>query len=93
MDCTWYTVILLPKGRCEYQGIGLVGVLWKVISIIIDRRLAESIELYDFLHMFRVWRGTFTATLEAKILQEIMGMRKEVLYEIFIVLHKANDSI
>ena len=93
LDCTWDTVILLPKGGGEYQGIGLVGVLWKVISIIIDRRLAESIELYDVLHMFRVWRGTFTATLEAKILQEIMGMRKEVLYEIFIGLHKANDSL
>ena len=33
------------------------------------------------------------ATLEAKILQEIMGMQKEVLYEISIDLHKDNDAL
>ena len=43
--------------------------------------------------MFRVWIGTGTATLEAKILQEIMGIRKEVLYEIFVDIHKDNDSL
>ena len=67
--------------------------IFKVISIIIDRCLEESIELHDVVQMFRVWRGTGTATLEAKILQEITGMQKEVLYEIFISIHKANDSL
>ena len=43
LDCTWNTIILLPKGGGEYHVIGLVEVLWKVISIIIDRRLEESI--------------------------------------------------
>ena len=43
--------------------------------------------------MFRVWRGTGTATLEAKILQEYISMRKEVLYDIFIGLNKANDDL
>ena len=43
--------------------------------------------------MFRVWRGTGTATLEAKILQEITDMWKEVLYEIFVDLNKANDAL
>ena len=41
--CTCNTVILTPKGGGEYHVIGLVEVLWKVISIIIDRRLEESI--------------------------------------------------
>ena len=67
--------------------------LFKVISIIIDRRLEESIELHGVLHTFRVWRGTGTATLEAKILQEDTGMRKEVLYEIFVDINKANDVL
>ena len=43
--------------------------------------------------MFRVWIGTGTATLEAKILQEDTGMRKEVLYEIFIGIYNANDAL
>ena len=43
--------------------------------------------------MFRVLIGTGTATLEAKILQEIMGIRKEVLYEIFVGLLKDNDAL
>ena len=43
--------------------------------------------------MFRVWRGTGTATLEAKILQEDTGMGKEVLYEIFVDINKANDVL
>ena len=43
LDCTRNTIILLPKGGGEYHVIGLVEVLWKVISIIIDRRLEESI--------------------------------------------------
>ena len=40
--------------------------------------------------MFRVWRGTGTATLGAKILQEDTGMWKEVLYEIFVDLNQAD---
>ena len=43
--------------------------------------------------MFIVWRGTGTATLEAKILQEIIGMQKEVLYDIFIYIYKSNDAL
>ena len=43
--------------------------------------------------MFRMWRGTETATLEAKILQEITGMRNEVLYESFVDLNTANDAL
>ena len=82
--CTWNTVILLPKGGDEYQGIGLVGVIWKVISIIIYRRLVESIEFHDVLHMFRVLRGTGTATLESKTFQDITGIQKEFLYDIFV---------
>ena len=43
LDCAWNTVILLPKGGGEYQVIGFVEALCKVISIIIDWSLAESI--------------------------------------------------
>ena len=40
-----------------------------------------------------MWRGTGTAKLEAKILQEDTGMGKKVLYEIFVDINKANDVL
>ena len=66
--------------------------LWKVIAIIIHH-LAESIKLHDFLHGFRKCRGTGTAILETKILQGIVGIVNEVLYNIFVDLKKANDAL
>ena len=33
-----------------------------------------------------------TATLEAKLLQQILALREEVLYVIFLYLHKAYDA-
>ena len=33
------------------------------------------------------------ASLEAKLLQQLMEMREEVLYEIFLDLHKAYEDL
>ena len=38
-------------------------------------------------------RGTRTASLEENLIQQIMVMRKEVLYEIFLDIHKAYDAL
>ena len=48
---------------------------------------------HDFLHGFRAGCGTGTATLEAKLLQKLAAMREEVLYVIFLDLHKAYDAL
>ena len=42
-EATWQTVVLIPKGRKEYRGIGLVEVMWKVVSAILHRRLTTAI--------------------------------------------------
>ena len=67
--------------------------MWKVVAEILQRRLATSITYHDFLHVFRAGRGTRTATLEAKLLQQLAAMREEVLYVIFLDLHKAYDAL
>ena len=36
---------------------------------------------------------TGTATLEAKLLQQLASLREEVLYVIFLDLHKAYDAL
>ena len=62
-------MVLIPKGGNEYCGIGLVEVMWKVVTVILKRRLTASITFHDFLHGIRAVSGTGTATLEAKLLQ------------------------
>ena len=62
-DATWQTVVLIPKGKTDYRGIGLVEVMWKVVAAILNSRLSASITLHNFLHGFRAGRGTGTANL------------------------------
>ena len=75
-EATWQTMVLIPKGRKEYRGIGLVKVMWKVVAAILHRQLATSITYHDFLHGFRAGRDTGTSTLEAKLLQQLAAMRE-----------------
>ena len=63
------------KGIKEYRGIGLVEVTWKVVAAILHCRLTTDITYHDFLHGFRAGCGTGTATLEAKLLQQLAAIR------------------
>ena len=92
-EAMWQTVVLIPKGKKEYRGIGLVKVTWKVVAAILHLRLTTAITYHDALHGFRAGRGTGTATLEAKLLQQLAAMREEVLYVIFLYLTKAYDAL
>ena len=79
-EATWQAVVLIPKGKKDYQRIGLVEVVWKVVAAIINHRFTFSITYHDVLHGFRAGRGTGTAALEAKLLQQLAAMREEVLH-------------
>ena len=67
--------------------------MWKVVAEILNLRLTASITFHDFLHSFRLVHSTGTATLEAKLLQKLAALREEVLYVIFLDLHKAYDAL
>jgi len=88
----WVIVILIPKGRGEFRGIGLLEPMWKVIENIMDGRL-QAIELHDCLHGFMTGRGTGTATIEAKLNQQLAFLEQTPLYQIFVDLKKAYDSV
>ena len=45
------------------------------------------------LHRFRAGRGTETAALEAKLLQQLTAMREAVLFDVFLDLQKAYDTM
>ena len=92
-EATWQAVVLIPKGKKYYQVIGLVEMMWKVVANILNRRLTASITFHDFLNGFRAGRGTGTATPKDKLLQQLVALREEVLYVIFLDLHKAYDAL
>ena len=92
-EATWQAVVMIPKGKKDYWGIGLVEVMWKVVAAILNRRFTASITYHNFLHGFRADHGTGTATLEAKLLQKLVALREEVLYVIVLDLHKAYDAL
>ena len=78
-EATWQVVVLIPKGKKYYRCIVLMEVMWKVVAAILNRRFTASITYHHALHGFRAGRGTGTATLEAKLLQQLAALREEVL--------------
>ena len=90
---TCQVVFLIPKGGGDCRGIGLMEVVWKLAVVILNFRLTDSITFHDILHGFRDGHGTGTATLKAKLIQQLVAMREEVLYVIFLDLHKAYDDL
>ena len=89
----WQTMFLVPKGKGGYRDIGLVEVMWKVVEAILNIRITASITFHDFLRGFWSGRGTGTATLEAKLIQQLAAMKEEVLYVIFLYLKKAHVTL
>ena len=57
-EFTWQAVVLIPKGKGDYRGIGLLEVMWKVVAVILNRCLTSSITFHDVVHGFRAGRGT-----------------------------------
>ena len=76
-----------------FWGIGLVEVLCKTMSGIIKHRLTLVIVYCDTLHGLRAGRGTGTASLKAKLLQQLAAIREEFIYEIFIDLHQVYNEL
>ena len=68
-------VVLIPKVGGEYRGIGLVEVIWKAVTVILNRRFTAAITYHDSLHGFRAGRGTGTAALDVKLLQQVTALR------------------
>ena len=92
-EATWQALVLIPKRNKDYRGIGLMEVVWKVVAAILNRRFTSSVTYHDALHGLRAGRGTGTTTLEAKVLQQLVAMREEVLYLIFLDLTKSYDAL
>ena len=86
-------VVLIPKGTSgDYQGIGLLEVIWKLLERVLDDRLLE-VDLHDYLHGFRAKRGCGTGIVEVKLLQQLAFKEQVPMCGIFLNLGKAYDTM
>ena len=88
----WVIMVLIPKGGGNYCGLGLLGPFWKVIEVVMDRRL-QVVEFHDSLHGFLKGCGCGTATMEAKLAQQLANVEQEAFYSVFIDLWKAYNAM
>ena len=89
---SWMVVVLLPKGGGNLRGIGLLNPCWKVVEKIMVGHLA-TIEFYPCLHGGLAKRGTGTATIEAKLAQQLAWVEQEPLYQVYLDLRKEYDHL
>ena len=74
------------KGGGDYCRIGLVEVVWKAVTVILNRRLTAYINYYKSLYGFRAGRGMGTAINKVILLQQVTAMKEEVVHTIFLDL-------
>ena len=86
-------VVLIPKGVLYYRVIGLVEMVWKVVLVILNLRFTASVTFHYFLHGFQSVCGTGNAYLKTKMLHQLEVMREDILYAIFLDLHKSYDAL
>ena len=84
--------VILKRGF-DCHGIGLGEVVWKSAAIILNFCFAASITYHNSLHGFQAGGGTGGATLEVKLLHQVVAFREAVIYAIFLDLHKAYDAL
>ena len=44
-EAAWQTVVLIPKGKGGFRVIGLVEVTWKLMEVILHRRLTTGLRI------------------------------------------------
>ena len=87
-------LVLIPKNTLgDVRGIGLLDAIHKLISTIINIRLSNTISFHDSIHGFRKGRGCFTAIGETKLSMQRAVCNNITLYQVYIDLRKAYDSI
>ena len=90
-EIAWAKMVILLKGKGEYQGIWMVEVLWKVGSVVVNCCFKMSVVLYDTLHGFREGWGTRTATLESKLAHHLDRLTHKPLIQVLLNICKSYD--
>ena len=87
-------LVIIPKDdKGGVRGIGLLESIHKVVSQIINIRMGDTINFCEEVHGFRRKRGCHTAIGETKLKMQIAACQSDTLYQIYLDLRKAYDSI
>ena len=87
-------LVLIPKDEPgKFRGIALLEVLYKLCATVIHLRLSDGITFHPGIHGFSINRGTSTASLEAKLLMQFCVQQSLPLFQVFIDLTKAYDTL
>jgi Reverse transcriptase (RNA-dependent DNA polymerase) len=87
-------LVLVPTpGNKGFRGIALLVTIYKIMSMIIHRRLTSTINLHESIHGFCTQRGTGTAITNIKLLMQSIQRDINPMYMIFLDMKKAYDSV
>ena len=60
---------------------------------IVNHHLTAAIQFHDTLHIFCTIKRMGTDYIKAKLLNQLIALREEVLHDIFLDMHKAYDAL
>ena len=87
-------LVIIPKDdKGGVRGIGLLETIHKLVSQIINIRMGNTIKFCEEVHGFRRKRGCFTAIGETKLQMQIAACQSDTIYQVYLDLRKAYDSI
>ena len=92
-ECMWQTVIINPKAKGYFRGIGLIKFLWTAEASLLNLRIMAEIIYHNALNGFWAGRGMVTTAFKAKMLQHLTAMREAVIFEVFLDLQKAYNAL
>ena len=67
--------------------------LWKVVEVIVDTSLKSSAWHHYIINVFSSGRVTRMATLELKLVQELVSVDHDPLFLVLMYLKKAYDTV
>ena len=74
-----HTVALIPKGKGDFWGIGLIKVIWMAVLVMKIVWIGLAVDFHNTLHRFRAGNGTVTISLKVKLIHQMTVMREEFL--------------
>ena len=89
MGLSWTILVLISKVNAYTQGIGLIGVLFKVVEVLSDTCIKAVVMFHDILHGFFSSRGMGTAIMELNMAQEIASIDQYLLFLVFLYFSKS----
>ena len=93
-SCAWKMVVIIPKGDDkEFRVIGMVEVMCKATTRIINRWLTAAITYHSSLHGFQMGWCMGTAILKTKLLHQLTDMREVVLHTMLLDFQKVYDAL